>query len=135
MHDLVQPEVRQCAIHHIRKLPDAKHKEALQRRADDIEGQPEDQQNDPEEDGDGGILAGEHAVDGDRTAMLAALAAFDDRRRHHALDKGIAHVGKGGVAVESGLRLKLHQAMLNQFPLVFVKTEAVGNVVVALDQL
>ena len=135
MHDLVQPEVRQRAIHRIRKLPDSKLQQTLQACADDVEGQPEDQEDDPEKDRDSGIFAGEHAVDGDRASMLAALAAFDDRRLHHTLDKGVAHVGKRGVAVKPRLGLQLYQAVLDQLTLVFVQTQAVGDVIVALDQL
>ena len=67
--------------------------------------------------------------------MLAAFVAFDDRGVDHTLNEAVAHIGERRVAVKSRLRFHLHNAVLEQLLLIFVKLQAVGKIVPALNEL
>ena len=49
--------------------------------------------------------------------------------------KRVAHIRERRVAVEPGLVLHLHDAVLKQLPLVFVERERLREIVAALDEL
>ena len=123
----------QAAVGQRAELIDAERQQILQARADDVEGQPEDQQHDADEERQRGIFVCEHPVDPDAADVLAALAALDDGLAAQALDVIIAHGRDGRVAVEAALVLHLDDAVLEQLQLVLVDGETLDDVRVALD--
>ena len=109
--------------------------EALQPRAQDAEGEPEDQAHDEHESGDGGIATGEHAVDAGAAGVLAALVGLDHAAAADLADEREAHVGQGGEAVGPGLLLHLADDVLDAVELVGVEAEGAGDQLVSLDEL
>ena len=67
--------------------------------------------------------------------MLPALAAPNNRGGDHALNKRVTHVGKRGVAVETGFRLHLDDAVLQHLLFVPVEGKLIGKRITALNEL
>ncbi len=118
-----------------RHLVDAQAQPVGQRGADDAEGQPEHQEHDTEEHRQSGVLARQHLVQLHAPVMLPALMALHHGGGHHALDEGVAHIRQGGVAVQTGLRLHLQDAVFQQLLLVLVQLQLVRHGRVPLHQL
>ena len=67
--------------------------------------------------------------------MLLAFMAFYHGGSHHTLNEGIAHIGQGGVAIQSRFVFHLHDAVLQQLLLVLIQLQFLCQVVAALNQL
>ena len=100
-----------------------------------IEGQPKHETHNAYEHGNGGVFAGQNAVELHAAAVLLALVAFDDRAFDDFLYEVIAHFGERGVSVESGIVLHLNYAVVKQIALVAVEFELVRHIVAALNEL
>ena len=61
--------------------------------------------------------------------------ALDHRVGGDLLDERIPHIRQRGVAVQSVLRLHLHDAVLQQLPLVLIQHQPVRHIPVALNEL
>ena len=126
---------RERSVHDAGQRVDAELQQVGQPLADDVEREIKREEHHDEERRQGGIFAREDAVDLHGARVLFALMALDHGRRHDALNERVAHVRKGRVAVEPGLIFHLHDAVLEQLPLVFIELERCRKVVAALDEL
>ena len=106
-----------------------------ERGADNIESQPEHEAHHADEHRDGGIFAGQDAVELHAAAVFLALMAFDDRAFDNFFYKIIAHFGERGVSVKPGIVLHLNYAVVEQIALVAVEFELVRHIVAALNEL
>ena len=100
---------------------DARRQQVGEERADDVEGQVEDQQHDAEENGEGQVLVGDDAVDGLAAGPLSGLPAFDHRLGADAFNEVVPHIRQGGVAVHAVLGFHLLNAVLNELQLVLIQ--------------
>ena len=100
-----------------------------------IEGQPKHETHNAYEHGNGGIFAGQNAVELHAAAVLLALVAFDDRALDYFFYEFIAHFGERGVSVKPGIVLHLNYAVVEQIALVAVQFELVRHIVAALNEL
>ena len=106
-----------------------------ERGADNIESQPKYEAHNADEHRNGGIFAGQDAVELHAAAVLLALAAFDDRALDYFFYEFVAHFGERGVSVEPGIVLHLDYAVVKQIALVAVEFELVRHIVAALNEL
>ena len=67
--------------------------------------------------------------------MLPAFAAFDDRSRHHTFDEGIAHIGKGSVAIQPRFGFHLYDAVLQKLLFIFIELQFAFQRIAALNEL
>ena len=103
--------------------------------ADDVEGKIKGQQHHAQEGGNGSIATRKNPVDAHGARMLLAFMAFYHGSSHHTLNEGIAHIGQGGVAIQSCFVFHLHDAVLQQLLLVLIQLQFLRQVVAALNQL
>ena len=106
-----------------------------ERGADNIEGQPEHEAHHADEHRNGGVFAGQNAVELHAAAVLLALVAFDDRALDYFFYEFVAHFGERGVSVKPGIVLHLDYAVVEQIALVAVQFELVRHIVAALNEL
>ena len=126
---------REGPVGKVRHGVDAQVQQRGEGRADDIEGQVEDQQHHAEEHRQGGMPPRKDAVRRQGALVLPALMALHHGVPDHALDELVAHVGQGRVPVQASLRLHLHDAVLQQLLLVLVQAQALRQGLVPLDEL
>ena len=122
-------------VHPLLQPADGPRQQVGQHRAEHVEGQKEDGQHHGDEDGDGGVFSGEHPVHLHAALVLPALTAADHRFPADPLDKIIAHIRQGGVAVHAVLLLHLEDGMLHQLQLVLVQRQSLPDGGVVLDEL
>ena len=125
----------QRAVHAGGHIVDAPRQQVAESLPDHVERQPEDQQHHAEEHRQRRVFAGQHLVPRHAALVLPALVALHHRVGGDALDERISHVRQRRVAIQTVLRLHLHDAVLQQLPLVLIQHQPVGHALVALDEL
>ena len=83
-------------------------------RADDIERHPEHQSHDGDECRNGGVFAGQNAVDFKAAQMFFAGVRLNDGLRTDVVDETEAHVGDGRGAIQPSFGFKLLQNVLDR---------------------
>ena len=135
MHHGVDAVGGQRRVHPGGDIVDARGQQVAEPLADDVERQIEDQEHHAEKHRQRCVFAGQHLVPRHAALVLLALMALDHSVGGDLLDERIPHIRQRGVAVQSVLRLHLHDAVLQQLPLVLVQYQAVRHVLVALNEL
>ena len=121
MYHGVQAVSRQPGVHSGGEGVDARRQQVGEERADDVEGQVEDQQHDAEENGQGQVLVGDDPVNGLAAGTLLGLPALYHRLGADVFDEVVAHIRQGGVAVHAVLGFHLLNAVLNELQLVLIQ--------------
>ena len=107
----------------------------MQVAPDELEGQIEYRRHDEDEHRQGGVLAGEYAVDPAAADVLAALLGLRDRLPAYLFYKRVTHIRDGGVAVEPALLLHAAYDVLQHMQLFIIELQRFLNERIALDQL
>ena len=107
----------------------------LQRRTDDREGQPEDDDHNQQEDRDAQVFVGEQPVDLFRAQLFAGFLMFDHTLCAQALDVGIAHICQCGFAVGAKVLLHLLDDVVDDVDVAGVQLQRLEHRFVALHQL
>ena len=84
----------------------------LQGRAEGIDGEVDDGHHDEDEDGDGGPLARQDAVDAAAALVFFTFLGFDDGFTAELLDKGETHLCHRCGTVEATFLFHLHDEVL-----------------------
>ena len=125
----------QGAVHKRCQRVNAEGQQVRKRRADDPEGQPEHQRHNADKAGQGGVFAGQHAVDGNAALMLAAFAGAHHGFFAQSLNKAKAHIRQRCLAVQPGVAFQFGDRMPQHIGFVFVKIQRPFDQRIALHQL
>ena len=107
----------------------------LEKGADHVEGQHEDQGHDPDKAGDRRVFSGKDPVEAHRAFLFAAHPGLHHRRVADLLDKCEAHLRDRSGPVQSPLRFHLQHDVLQHLELVLIERQLLQDLAVALDGL
>ena len=103
--------------------------------SDQSEGQPEDEQHDPEKHRDRQIFVRQHAVDLHTALMFSALLTLCYRFRAYFFNKSIAHIRKCRIPVHMMVCLHLLDAVLHHVQLVLTEFQTFYDIGIVLYDL
>ena len=135
MNDGVDAVSGQAGVHKLAQFADAQRQQILQRGAENVEGQPEDQEHHADENGNGKVFVRQDAVEAHAAQMLLAFLTFNDGFRAKALNIIVAHGGDRGVSVQLALCFHFYDAVLQHFQLVLIQLQTLNDICISLDDL
>ena len=101
MHNRVDAVDRQCVVGQVGERADAQCQQVGQACADDTERQPEYQRHNADKAGQGGVFAGQDAVNGHTALVLAAFAGAHNGFVAEAFNKVEPHIRQRCLAVQT----------------------------------
>ena len=135
MHNGVDAVDRQCVVGQVGERVNAQCQQVGQARADDAERQPEYQRHNADKAGQGGVFAGQDAVNGHTALVLAAFTGPHNGFVAETFNKVEPHIRQRCLAVQTRLTFQLGNRVTEQLGLVRIEVQRGFDQRIALDQL
>ena len=135
MNRLIDTEVRKQGINLVGCQTDEPVKAVGKPRVDNIERHPEHQSHDGDKGRNGGVFAGQNAVDFKASQMFFAGVRLNDGLRTDVVNETEAHVGDGCGSIQPSFGFKLLKDVFDRALFINVKMKLFGYERIALGVL